>query len=155
MKILCDHMLGSLATWLRIVGFDTLYPDSTTTDEQLLIIAAQEHRLLITRDKELIRRGKKLNIDVLELTTTNLDEQLQLVFSHVPFDPSKVLSRCTLCNTLLTPIHKNKVKDAVPPKVFETRNEFWHCLHCNKYYWMGTQYENMIQKINELQQKKQ
>ena len=26
MKLLCDHMLGSLARWLRFMGYDTAYP---------------------------------------------------------------------------------------------------------------------------------
>jgi len=26
-KLLCDHMLGSLARWLRFMGYDTAYPE--------------------------------------------------------------------------------------------------------------------------------
>ena len=64
MKLLCDHMLGSLAKWLRIFGFDTLYPDATTNDDEVLHIAKAEKRLLISRDKELITRGKKVQLEV-------------------------------------------------------------------------------------------
>jgi len=153
MKLLCDHMLGSLAKWLRIFGFDTLYPDATTNDDEVLDIAKTEKRLLISRDKELIIRGKKVKLQVLEIQTTDLNEQLAQVLTHIQVDCTQVLTRCTLCNTPLISVEKKAIITHVPPKVFETRDQFWHCSFCNKYYWMGTHYENMIEKINELTNK--
>jgi uncharacterized protein with PIN domain len=153
MKLLCDHMLGSLAKWLRIFGFDTFYPDSTTNDDFILQIATREKRLLISRDKELLIRAKKTLVPVLEIQTTNLTEQLQQVLKKIPVDEEKILSRCTVCNTLLHSVEKETIKDKIPEKVFQTRNEFWICPSCSKYYWMGTHYENMRKKINTLIQK--
>ena len=153
MKLICDHMLGSLAKWLRIFGFDTLYPNMTTNDDTLLDIAKTEKRILITRDKELIIRGKKIQLDVLEIQTTDLDRQLAQVLAHIPIDRTNVLTRCTICNTLLLSVEKKAIKTLVPPKVFESRNQFWYCAVCNKYYWMGTHFENMIEKTNKLTNK--
>jgi hypothetical protein len=150
MKLICDHMLGSLAKWLRIFGFDTLYPDMTTDDDEVLDIAKAEKRLLISRDKELIIRGKKIKLDVLEIHMTDLDQQLAQVLTHIPIDSTQVLTRCTLCNTPLISVEKKTTKTYVPPKVFETRDQFWYCSVCKKYYWNGTHYENMIEKINKL-----
>ena len=146
-------MLGSLAKWLRIFGFDTLYPDATTNDDEVLDIAKTEKRLLISRDKELIIRGKKGKLQVLEIQTTDLNEQLAQVLTHIQIDCTQVLTRCTLCNTPLISVEKKAIITHVPPKIFETRDQFWHCSFCNKYYWMGTHYENMIGKINELTNK--
>jgi uncharacterized protein with PIN domain len=154
MKLLCDHMLGSLAKWLRIFGFDTFYPDAFTNDAHILEIAKHEQRLLISRDKELIIRGKKAQVDVLEIQTTNFTDQIEHVLNKIPFDTKKVLTRCILCNTVLVAAEKKEIKNYVPLKVFETRDDFWHCSICNKYYWMGTHYENMIEKINTLTHKK-
>jgi len=153
MRLLCDHMLGSLAKWLRIFGFDTIYPDATTNDDLVLHIASREKRLLISRDKELLIRAKKTRIPVLEIHTTNLTEQLQQVLKEIPIDEKKILSRCTLCNTPLHSVEKEGIIDKIPEKVFQTRNEFWVCPTCAKYYWMGTHYENMREKINILMQK--
>ena len=153
MKLICDHMLGSLAKWLRIFGFDTLYPDMTTDDDKVLNIAKTENRLLISRDKELIIRGKKIKLEVLEIQITDLDKQLAQVLTHISLDNTQVLTRCTLCNTPLISVEKKETKNHVPPKVFETRDQFWYCSICNKYYWMGTHYENMIEKINKLTHK--
>jgi uncharacterized protein len=143
-------MLGSLAKWLRIFGFDTVYPDTTADDDEVLHIAKAEKRLLISRDKELIIRGKKIKLDVLEIHMTDLDQQLAQVLTHIPIDSTQVLTRCTLCNTPLISVEKKTTKTYVPPKVFETRDQFWYCSVCKKYYWMGTHYENMIEKINKL-----
>jgi len=146
-------MLGSLAKWLRIFGFDTLYPDTTTDDDEVLHIAKAEKRLLISRDKELIIRGKKIKLDVLEIHMTDLDQQLAQVLTCISIDSTQVLTRCTLCNTPLISVEKKATKTYVPPKVFETRDQFWYCSVCKKYYWMGTHYENMIEKINTLTKK--
>lgn len=154
MKLLCDHMLGSLAKWLRIFGFDTRYPDATTDDDIVLKMATQENRVLISRDKELLLRGKKAHLDVLEIYTTDLAEQLTQVLERFPVDPETVLTRCTLCNTLLISVEKQDIKADIPPKVYETRNDFRFCPFCKKYYWMGTHYENMKEKITTLTSKK-
>lgn len=143
-------MLGSLAKWLRIFGYDTFYPDKTMNDEAVLNIAKNQKRLLISRDKELLIRGKKLLLDILEIKTTDLDVQIAQVFSRLPIDHGQVLTRCTLCNTPLFSVQKKDAEHHVPPKVFESRDQFWYCSVCNKYYWMGTHYENIIEKINKL-----
>ena len=143
-------MLGSLAKWLRIFGFDTVYPDATMNDDRILQIAQREKRLLISRDKELLIRAKKTLVPVLKIHTTDLTEQLHQILQEIPIDEEKILTRCTLCNTSLHSIDKEVIKEKIPEKVFQTRNEFWVCPSCSKYYWMGTHYENMREKINTL-----
>jgi uncharacterized protein with PIN domain len=154
MKLLCDHMLGSLAKWLRIFGYDTFYPDATMNDNQVLQVAYNEKRLLLSRDKELLIRAKKALVPVLEIRTTDLSEQLHQVLKKIHFDEKRILTRCTLCNTPLRSIAKKGIKDLIPEKVFQTRDEFWFCPICSKYYWMGTHYENMREKINTLIKKR-
>ena len=152
MKFLCDRMLGTLAKWLRIYGFDTFYANSETDDNELLRIAKKENRTLITRDKELTYCGKRENLIVIELKTTDLDEKLNLDLKHVKIDKKTFLSRCTLCNTTIHSIKKDEVKDKVPKKVFENNEEFWFCKRCDKIYWMGSHYDKMKTKMKELQQ---
>ncbi|MBN1281287.1 MAG: Mut7-C RNAse domain-containing protein [Candidatus Thermoplasmatota archaeon] len=151
MKLLCDHMLGSLAKWLRIFGIDTLHPADETSDDQLLELAHQQQRVILTRDKALLARAKKHNLKTIAITTTNLEEQLHQALAALPIDTAHLLSRCILCNTPLTRIEKDSVRPHVPAKVFETRDEFWYCPVCQKYYWMGTHYENMMHRIQHYQ----
>ena len=96
MKILCDQMLGTLAKWLRILGFDTFYVNDTMTDNELLDIAKNEKRIIISRDKELIVRGKKKDLTTIEINTTDLDEQLQQILKLILIDEQFVLSRYIL-----------------------------------------------------------
>lgn len=153
MKFLCDQMLGTLAKWLRVLGFDTFYANNTTTDDGLLQIAKSEKRTIISRDKELITRGKKKNLTTIEITSTYLDEQLNQVLKLIHIDEQYVLSRCTLCNTILKAIEKNQVEGKVPEKVFENNDKFWFCKKCDKYYWKGSHYEKIINKIEEIKKK--
>lgn len=146
-------MLGSLAKWLRIFGFDTYYPSSEATDDDLLQKAKQEQRMIISRDKELIARAKKESIPILGIHATNLQEQITQVLTSLPFDSIQILTRCIVCNTPLQSIAKETAKPHVLPKVYESRDEFWFCPICSKYYWKGTHYENMSEKINELRKK--
>jgi len=150
MKILCDQMLGTLAKWLRILGFDTFYANAEMSDEDLLNIAKGENRTIFTRDKELIIRGKKKNLNVIAVETTDLDLQLNQALKHVNIDEKEVLSRCTLCNTVLDTVEKNKIQGKVPSKVFENNEKFWFCSKCNKFYWMGSHYNEMINKIDKI-----
>ena len=150
MKILCDQMLGTLAKWLRILGFDTFYANAEMSDEDLLNIAKGENRTIFTRDKELIIRGKKKNLNVISIETTDLDLQLNHALKHVNIDEKSILSRCTLCNTVLDTVEKNKVQGKVPSKVFENNEKFWLCSKCNKFYWMGSHYNEMINKIDKI-----
>jgi uncharacterized protein with PIN domain len=153
MKFLCDQMLGTLAKWLRVLGFDTFYANNTTTDDGLLQIAKSEKRTIISRDKELITRGKKKNMTTIEITSTDLDEQLNQVLKLIHIDEQYVLSRCTLCNTILKAREKSQVEGKVPEKVFENNDSFWFCKKCDKYYWKGSHYEKIIHKIEEIKKK--
>ena len=149
MKFLCDQMLGTLAKWLRIYGFDTFYAGSEADDNEILRIAKKENRTLITRDIELVYRAKRENVKVIEIKSTDLDEQLKVVLNQVKIDKKTFLSRCTLCNTPIYPIKKDEVKGKVPKKVFENNKKFWLCKKCDKIYWCGSHTEDMIKKISK------
>ena len=150
MNLLCDHMLGSLATWLRIFGYDTFYPNEMMNDEDILQVARNEKRLLLSRDHALLLQAKKELIPILEIQTTDLAEQLRLVLQKIPPDETLFLTRCTLCNTLLHLVPKEELKNKIPEKIYQTQDTFWVCPTCKKYYWMGTHYHHMKERINTL-----
>jgi len=149
MKFLCDQMLGTLAKWLRIYGFDTYYASRDIKDLELIEIAKKESRVLITRDKELLFGAKRENLHVIEITSTDLEEQIGKILSVFKTDSKKYLSRCLICNSLLEEIGKEKAKGKIPKKVFENNKKFWLCKKCKKIYWRGTHYENMLSKTKQ------
>ena len=149
-KYLCDQMLGTLAKWLRLLGFDTFYANAAITDDELIEIAKKENRTIISRDKQLLIRGKKEKLPVIAVTNTDLDEQLKQVVRKAKIDEKTVLSRCSLCNTILSRIEKDRIEKQVPKRVFENNDEFWFCSHCNKIYWKGSHYEKITNKLNHI-----
>ena len=150
MKFLCDQMLGTLAKWMRIFGFDTFYANGEIDDKELIDICLKENRILITRDKILIQIARRENLKTIEINTIDIDEQIKKVISDREIDLKKVLSRCILCNTVVDEIKKDEVKGKVPKKVYDNNEKFWICKKCDKIYWKGSHYENMIDKINEI-----
>ena len=143
-KIIADAMLGTLAKWLRVLGFDTVFAKDLE-DEKIIELAEKEGRVLITRDKDLARKAK----NSMFLDSDILNVQLKQVLEKYPADGSQLLTRCLLCNSILIPVEKAEVKN-VPEGVLERENKFWKCRKCDKYYWPATHYENMIERAGEL-----
>jgi uncharacterized protein with PIN domain len=136
-KFLADRMLGKLVKWLRILGFDTAYP-SFDDDLSLILTARQEGRILLTRDANLIKRRNIQLAGIIKGLKLEIDLN------------SKIFSRCSLCNTPTKDVDKKEVKNYVPPYVFSTQNRFVYCPSCKKYYWRGTHWQRMTQKIQKL-----
>lgn len=150
MKFLCDQMLGTLAKWLRIYGFDTFFVNSEMDDAKLMEITKKENRILITRDRNLIQSARRENLKTIEIKKTDINEQISTVLGDIKIDNKKVLSRCILCNTEIEEIKKGDIKTKVPKRVFDNNEKFWFCKKCNKIYWKGSHYEKMFEKINKL-----
>ncbi len=143
MKLLLDGMLGRLAKWLRILGYDAAYfPD--LDDNQLVRLARAEGRILLTRDKELARRR---GLDCLFMESENLEEQIRQVVTELPLEAKRPFSRCPVCNTPLQRMDKSAVKGRVPPFIFRTQSHFSLCPQCNRVYWRGTHWANMRNEL--------
>ena len=140
-------MLGTLAKWLRILGFDTFYVRDMK-DEDITAIAKEEGRVLLTRDKELF--FKTMNAVYIE--SDKLQQQLNEVISKtgIKIDDEKILSRCTVCNEMVKKIDKEKVKGKVPKHVYENHEEFYICPRCGRIYWIGTHYDNIEKFVEAL-----
>ncbi|UCE73658.1 MAG: Mut7-C RNAse domain-containing protein [Methanomassiliicoccales archaeon] len=149
MRFCADHMLGSLARWLRFLGFDTAYPE-VLSDKELINLAESEKRVILTRDKEL---AKKRNIEALYIESTDLEEQLIQVIVGFNLKITDAFSRCSICNSILVPVKKALVKGKVPEKVYAWQNEYWECQKCQKYYWQGTHFQGIKAKLEELKGK--
>jgi len=149
-KFIADRMLGKLAKWLRILGFDTAYP-SFDDDSSLILTARQEKRILLTRNSNLIKR--KNICGFLFIESDHWEEQLLGILNGLKLKASfnsKIFSRCSLCNTPTKTVDKKKVNNYVPSYVFLTQNKFTYCPFCNKYYWRGTHRYRMTQKIKNI-----
>ena len=148
MKFIADKMLGRLAKWLRILGYDTVY-FRHVRDSELLRLSILEKRVLLTRDTLLIRRRGIKNF--LFISYDQPFEQIKQVVRelNIPY-PAEPFSRCIMCNDLLEPYSKEDACRAVPEYVCKTQDVFGQCPTCNKIYWKGTHYERMEKILRKL-----
>jgi len=148
MKFVVDCMLGKLAKWLKILGFDVLY-FSKIEDEEILNIAKKQKRALLTRDNYLIKKAK--GIPNLFIESENWPEQvIQVINSFNLREKIKPYSRCIECNYPLKKIKKERAKNLVAPFIYENENEFALCPKCGRIYWPGTHYRKMQGNIKNL-----
>jgi hypothetical protein len=145
MKFIVDGMLGRLAKWLRILGYDTTYfPD--LDDDQLVRRARAEGRLLLTRDGGLARRR---GLQCLLIESDHLEEQLGQMVAELALTGGHPFSRCPLCNMLLQKVEKPELEGRVPPHIFRTHKDFSLCPNCDRIYWPGTHWAKMREKLAE------
>jgi uncharacterized protein with PIN domain len=146
MKFLADNMLGRLATWLRLLGYDTAY-ERDATDAQLARIARAENRVLLTRDVELTRRR---GVRSVLIESEQAEEQVRQVFHVLNLTAREAFSRCAECNSLLEQVSKDAVHGQVPPYVFHTQERFRRCPRCARIYWRGTHWARIVGQMQDL-----
>lgn len=148
-RFLADAMLGRLAKWLRILGYDAEYFPGE--DDDLLRQARREGRVLLTRDTRLLRR--RLLPPHLFIESDHVMEQLRQVVVALRLDPTAPPARrCVCCNTVLEPRHKAEVLGLVPEFVLSHHQAFWACPACRRIYWAGTHRQRMEEAIKALGQ---
>lgn len=144
-KFLADAMLGRLAKWLRILGYDTAFL-ADTDDFAVMRLARAEGRIILTRDRELsTRRG----VEALFINSETLKEQLRQVWQQIGPPPDTASPRCPVCNTRLSPADAQTVAAHVPRYVQQTQKLFSFCTDCERVYWPGTHWEQMRDMIND------
>lgn len=136
-------MLGTLAKWLRILGFDTIY-DADLDDNQLVRLARAESRVLLTRDRELAhRRG----VRALQIASEDLDDQVRQVLAELELVVDRTFSRCPICNEMLQALDRETARERVPPYVAQTRETFKSCPECQRVYWRGSHWQRMNEHL--------
>ena len=151
---LVDAMLGKLAKKLRLLGYDTVY-SSNKDDDEIIQIAKNEKRILITKDVQLAKKCTKKQVETIELVGLDEIEQFLQINERVNLGKLFVKgsnSRCTLCNGVLEILEKKNVQNSLPEGVLDNTEEFWKCKDCNKIYWEGTHITNLqkfVAKLND------
>ena len=149
-KFIADAHLGSLARYLRMLGFDVIYK-SKFTNTEIIETALKETRTILTRDRELLKNNKITHGYWIRNEET--EEQLKEVINRFDLkNDIREFTRCLECNNILELIEKEKIKDRLPSKVKQWQNEFRYCNHCDKIYWKGTHYDRMLYIIRKIRQ---
>lgn len=140
-RFVADAHLGGLARLLRMAGFDTLY-DNRFDDEEIADIAARDERVVLTRDRELLKRrsvthGCYLHAIKPAAQFRELFERLDLAAIARPF------TLCLACNLPLRPVPKAEVLALLPESVRVEHEEFHTCDNCRRVFWKGSHHRRM------------
>ncbi len=144
-RFLCDGMMGKLARYLRIAGFDVEYIKTANINE-LIIKARQEQRTILTRNTKI-----KDWPEVFYINSEIPEEQLKIVWLKYRLgDKAKFFSRCIICNKELIKVKKDEIKGKIPYYTFKNFDTFTQCPMCHRIYWPGSHLENMKKRIEEI-----
>lgn len=154
MRFMADAMLGRLARWLRILGYDTAY-EKIIADNILIERAIGENRWLLTRDRRLVLRkllrGRHTLIasDVVEgqLRQLHRERKVDLDLDH------QRDYRCADCNVVLTSISHDDAAPLVPPFVAQEYREFLQCPHCRRVFWPGTHWHDLGRRLTAIRER--
>jgi uncharacterized protein len=140
-RFVLDAHLGTLASHLRLLGFDVLYRNDYD-DATLAEISRLEGRILLTRDRGLLKRSRVLH--GYHVWETDPDQQVSEVLHRYGLFPVvQPFRRCTRCNTPLEPVEKASVEHRLQPKTRLYYHEFAICPACDRIYWKGSHFDKM------------
>lgn len=147
-RFVLDVHLRKLARYLRLFGFDVLF-DEKLDDAALAQISANQRRILLTRDRGLLKR----KIVERGLVVRNTDPKKQLVEILTRLNLwrlCKPFSRCIECNGAICKIDASIADLQIPSGVRCWCNEYFHCMQCGKIYWKGSHYEKLVVFVSKI-----
>jgi len=138
LKFLADGMLGKLTRWLRMLGQDVEYSNNTE-DSQLLAMAKDEDRILLTRDFELYQRAVGKGIDAFYVEGETGEDKLAKLAErfNIPLEIDMTVSRCPKCNSVVRQVSSEEAVGKVLKRTLDHYEEFWKCSKCGQVYWQG------------------
>lgn len=145
---LADAHLGGLARLLRMAGFDTLY-DNALHDDEIARIALEEARIILTRDRELLKRravSSGCYIRSLQPAEQMREMMARFDLAHC----AQPFTLCLHCNQPLAPVDKAAVLDLLPPSVQKCQTAFSRCACCERVYWKGSHWQRMHAMLHAL-----
>jgi len=149
MKFIADNMLGKLAKYLRMMGYDTVFPPPVS-ERDLINLSEDENRVILTRNSMFIRDFKPENY--LFIKSQHFSEQLIQVIKKfsLEINTDKFFTLCLICNEHLFRLSKEEVKEKVPENVYLNFKEFRQCPSCSRIYWHGGHTRRMEKKLREI-----
>lgn len=147
-RFVLDIHLGQLATYLRLCGFDTLYRNDYG-DEELARTASQERRILLTKDRGLLKRN--LVSHGYYVRATDPAEQLAEVVQRFDLALSiEPFRRCLRCNGHLRPVAKEAILNRLQDNTSRFYDDFRICESCDQIYWKGSHYRRMRRFLSQV-----
>ncbi|WP_073500029.1 Mut7-C RNAse domain-containing protein [Actinacidiphila paucisporea] len=147
LRFLLDVHLGTLARRLRLLGVDAAYESEDIGDAALAARSAKERRVLLSRDRGLLRRRELWAGGY--VYSDQPEEQLQDVLSR--FAPALApWTRCVACNGPLADADKESVRDRLADGTSKTYDVFAECADCGRVYWRGAHHTRLATMVDQV-----
>jgi uncharacterized protein with PIN domain len=147
-RFVADRMLGKLAKWLRVLGYDVVYLRQAADEE--IVERLREGGIFLTRDR---RAGPWQQLGKVFVVTANEPKkQLREVVLglRLAMIDAELFSRCLSCNCLLDTVNREEVRAEVPDYIYQTQSQFHRCCDCGKVYWSGSHSGKMRLQLEEI-----
>ncbi len=131
-----DVHLRRLAKTLRLLGFDVVHSPGLT-DATIARLAAEAGRIVLTRDRQLLKHGG-LAYGYWVRSTDPERQVIEVVQRFALGEFVRPFTRCSACNELLRKVEKDAVRDRIPPRTALWLDEYSECPGCRRLYWWGT-----------------
>jgi hypothetical protein len=141
-RFLLDVMLGKLATYLRMCGYDTLYAqeEEIEADDVICERAQSTDRTLVTRDLQLAKRTDNAVL----LTSRDIGGQLTELYDHgIEIELPILPERCSVCNGRIKSINPEERPEHAP----DTVSHLWQCIECDQYFWKGNHWDRVQETV--------
>ncbi len=147
-RFVLDVHLGKLARYLRLMGFDSLYRNDFSDDE-LAALSCRESRILLTRDRGLLKRNVVTHGYCVRDTRPQ-KQLLEILHRFDLFNSIRPFERCLQCNGRLEAIDKKSIQHRLGPTTRQHFTEFRTCAICHRIYWPGSHHQRMQEFIHAL-----
>ena len=147
-RFILDSQLGTLARYLRLSGFDTLYRNDYD-DAEIAAISAEEARVLLTRDRGVLKRS----IVTYGYFVRSDQPRQQLVEVFARFDLAERVhpfTRCAACNGELQDVAKEDIEHRLEPLTRKYFDVFRRCSNCGKIYWQGSHHSRLRELLDRV-----
>jgi uncharacterized protein len=145
MRFLCDVMLGKLARYLRLFGFDAVYVRNEAAMREC--VRLEPDRVFLTRRRKVDVPAALIRIES-EIARDQLLELKGVIKAAI--GKGRTLNRCIECNVELTDIERGEIEQLVPEFVYHHYRKFMMCPSCGKVYWEGSHAKGMEELIKEI-----
>jgi uncharacterized protein with PIN domain len=143
-RLLLDVMLGKLAVYLRMCGYDAADAGDrgVEADDRLRRLAAAEDRRLLTRDRALAARTDGAVL----LTEQDVVDQLaELRTAGFALALDETPARCGRCNGAVEAVPPGAPTPDYAPSPAAT--DCWRCPDCGQVFWKGSHWDRVARAL--------
>ena len=147
-RFVADRMLGKLAKWLRVLGYDVVYLKEAAQKE--ILENLQAGRTLLTRNRRAQPWQGKGRVFLVKDNDPKIQLREVVKGLRLVEADGAIFSRCLNCNRPLDAVRREEVREEVPDYIYQRQKEFHRCIDCGKVYWHGSHAVRMRQQLREI-----